>query len=72
MLVIGCCHGSVISTLVEIIKGVKTFILHPHIHSCLVILAEKGRCCFFHLCHHSGFFSSRASQYLDSGILPVG
>ena len=66
MLVIGCCHGSIIRAPVEIIRGVKTFILHPHILSCLVILAEEVRSCFSHLCHHSGYFSSRASQYLDS------
>lgn len=48
MLTMGCCHESLISALVDIIKRVKTFTPHPHIPSGLGMLVglheqEEGR-----------------------------
>lgn len=45
----GCCLGSLVSALIDIIKRVKTFIPHTHIPSCLGMLAGvhmQGRPCF--------------------------
>lgn len=65
MLMIGCCQASLISALVDTIKRVKTFIPHPHIVSCLVMLAvyvqKEDRPCFACL-HHRRYISSRATD----------
>lgn len=36
---IGCCYVSLISAPVDVVKRAKAFIIHPHILSCLVMLA---------------------------------